>query len=83
LRNKPEYQASRRVAAVERSTRLQIVMLSRLPVMAPIGWRLDCEAPTETRPLINTAPQKTAPQKPPPRETAALFKEVSLPRTPK
>ena len=56
-------------------------MLSRLPVLAPIGWRLDCEAASETRPLNNTTPQKTAPQKPLPREAAALFQEVSLPRT--
>ena len=51
-------------------------MLSRLPVLAPIGWRIETEDAVHTH--LQTATHKTTPSKPVPNNSAEdVFQEVT------
>jgi len=63
-----------------RAARLGLcVMLSRLPVLAPIGWRIETEHAMDTHPQkTQTAAHKTTPSKPVANKSAEdLFQEVT------
>ena len=53
-------------------------MLSRLPVLAPIGWRIETEDAMDTHPQnTQTAAHKTTPSKPAANKSAEdLFQDV-------